>query len=268
MKGLLIAAAIAASLTGCASGYSQFYKELPDASEVVARRAQVAPERPIVERTSELDAMSIAMSYYAKGGYAPIGYASFNGAAGVSEAKAIKQAVEVGADLVVVTNPAYTGTNNSVIPITTPTSSTSYTNSSATAYGSGGVVNAYGQATTTTYGSQTNYIPVSTDRYDYGALFFVKPKQTFGMLVAPLSSEDRASNGTNQGVKVIGLVEGLPAYRADILVGDTIIEIDGKPVFTADEYRAAADRAALSREPLSFTLLRSGNRVVKAIRPN
>ncbi|KIQ21573.1 PDZ domain-containing protein [Xanthomonas campestris] len=267
MKRVFIATAIAVALAGCASGYSEFYKALPDAGATISQRESPAPTRPILEKTSQTDAMAIATSYYARGGYAPIGYASFNGAAGVSEDKAIKQAVAVGADLVVVTNPEYTGTNNSVVPITTPTTSTSYTNASATAYGTAGTVNAYGRSSTTTYGTQTNYIPISTDRYDYGAIFFVKPKQSFGMRVVPLNDVQRAANGTNQGVLVQALVEGMPAYRADVLVGDTVLEINGEPVFTAEDYVAAAVAASSSRTPITLTLLRSGNKISKTIQP-
>ncbi len=98
-----------------------------------------------------------------------IGYSSFNSGKTEKEASAVKQGVKVGTDLVLIVNPKYTGSNTASIPITSPTSTTSYTSGSATVYGQSGTTNIYGNSTTTTYGSETKYIPYTVRRYDYGA---------------------------------------------------------------------------------------------------
>jgi len=56
----------------------------------------------------------------------------FNSGRPESEDAAVRQGEEVGADLVLVLNPNYTGSVNSRVPITTPTTSTTYSNATAT----------------------------------------------------------------------------------------------------------------------------------------
>jgi hypothetical protein len=147
-------------LAGCASGYKSFYQPAigvtPEA--IAARRAGPPPATPILERSAPGNAETILASY-AKRGFGMIGHSIFNSGKSESESSALEQGKAVGADLVLVLNPQYTGSVTSNIPITIPTTTTSYTTGSATSYGSGGTATAYGNATTTSYGSHTTYIP-------------------------------------------------------------------------------------------------------------
>lgn len=223
--GLFFAAAL---LTGCASGYSQFYQAVDGATpEAIAEtRAAPAPAIPKLDRSA--DTPENIANAYARSGYVVIGYSSFNGAAGESEEGALAQGAKVGADLVVVVSPQYTNTVSSTIPLTLPTSQTSYTSGSATAYGPGGPVTAYGSATTTTYGSTTTYIPTSTDRFDYGAIYLVKRTYVFGANWRDLNDSERQKLQSNKGVYVLGVVNDSPAFNSDVLVGDIILSIDGQ----------------------------------------
>ena len=104
----------------------------------------------------------------------PIGYSSFTSGHRQKDDDAIDQGKKVGADLVLILDPQYAESVTTSVPLTTPTATTSYTNGMATAYGTGGSAVAFGNSTTTTYGTNTTYVPMTVNRYQYGALYLVK----------------------------------------------------------------------------------------------
>ena len=162
MKAFLCSA-LALCLGGCASGYSQFYTGATS-QRIAEVRAEPPAAAPVVVKTSSPPGDVIQS--YAQQGYGLIGSASFTSGRGESESGALQQAIKVGADLVVISNPEYVGTVQGVMPLTLPTSQTAFSTGTATATGPGGTVTAYGSGTTTTYGSSTTYIPYSVARYD------------------------------------------------------------------------------------------------------
>ena len=104
-------------------------------------------------------------------GYCLIGYSSFN-SSNAKSADAVRFAKKLGARYVfVMTELTSSSTIN--MPLTMPTTSTSYTSGNATAYGNGGMATGTYNGTTTTYGSQTTYIPIVKNRYDKIGLYFV-----------------------------------------------------------------------------------------------
>jgi len=246
-----------ATLAGCASGYSQFYQQAPDATPeaIAARRAGPAPEMPTLERSSPGDQATIE-SAYARRGYIVIGAESFNSGGRESENEAVEQGSKVGADLVLVMNPQYTGTVTSSVPITTPTSQTSYTTATATAYGPGGTVNAYGNAATTTYGSKTTYIPISVRRQDYTAVYFVKQKFTFGAFTRDLNDDERREIQSNKGAVILVVADETPAYTADFMQGDILVALDGQAISGQKGFVALLDQNA--GRTVEIDLVRSG----------
>jgi hypothetical protein len=216
-------------LAACSSGYSQFYTAVPGATPEMIAKVRAAPPLtiPLVERSPTVP----TQEQYARLGYAPIGYSSFSSGHSESENNAIAQGKKVGADLVVIVSPSYAGSVTSQLPITTPTSSTSYTTGSATAYGPGGSATAYGNARTTTYGSQTSYIPMTVNRYNYGAVYFIKRTYILGADLRDLTNEERAKLQSNSGLFVTAVVNDTPAFRNDVLAGDIIVKIDGQPIY-------------------------------------
>ena len=261
MKKTLIVL-LAMSLAACASGFSQFYTPIPGATpEVIAKtRAAPPPAIPLVERSPVVPDQDL----YARRGYGVIGYSSFSSGHNESEKSAIDQGVKVGADLVVIVNPSYAGSVTSQIPITTPTTSTSYSSGSATAYGSGGSVTAYGNSTTTTYGSKTNYIPVTTDRYNYGAVYFVKRSYIFGANWRDLTNEERAALQSNSGVYITSVVNDTPAFRGDFLAGDILVKVDGQVIYGQ---QAASDALSHKRgQDAALTIYRNGQFIEKTVR--
>lgn len=254
-------------LSSCSSGYKSFYTTVPGASPemVASQRAQPAPATPRVERLAPGDPQAIATAYNQRG-YQIIGYSSFNSGQNESEDAAIEQGKDVGADIVAIINPQYTGTVTSSIPITTPTTSTSRTSASATAYGPAGTATAYGNATTTTYGSSTTYVPVSVDRRDYGAVYLVKVKYKLGAYARDLSNEERQALQTNQGAVIYIIVDGEPAFHADLLPGDVVNSIGGTPTPNTEAFGKATAKHA--GELVDIRFKRKGADMVKQVRLN
>lgn len=263
----LLAVSLSLLVAGCVSGYKQFYQPAQGATPeaIAARRIAPPPATPIVERSQPTNSQSI-IDAYTKRGYAMIGHSAFNTGRPESEDSAVRQGQEVGADLVLILNPKYTGSVTSAIPITTPTTTTSYSSGTATAYGPGGTVTAYGTGTTTTYGSTTDYVPFTIHRSDYGAVFFVKRRYALGALVRDLNDAERQEFQSNKGAAVRLVVDGTPAFDADILVGDVIAAIDGVGISTArglnDLVRNRAGKL------VTVSIIRRGQHIEKSVQLN
>ncbi len=248
-------------LVACANGYSQFYTSVPGATPEVVAGIRVAPPPmiPIVEHSPTMP----DPAPYVRRGYVAIGLSSFNSGQKQSDQGAIAQGQKVGADLVVIVNPSYTGSITSQLPITTPTTSTSYTSGSATAYGAGGIVTAYGNSTTTTYGSRTTYIPMTVNRFDYGAVYFIKRRYSLGAIWRDLTNEERTALQSNSGVYVENVVNDSPAFLNDVLVGDIIVKIDGQTIYG----QQAASNALRQRriQEVELTIYRNGQFIEKKV---
>ena len=224
-------------LPSCLNPYAQFYRGLDDARLERAYEPQSGEIQ--IYGTSDFDSDRRGLM---RRGFMPIGQSSFNAAMGnVSERQLRAQASKIGAH-VVLTSSHYTNTVSGATPVQVPTTSTAYSHSSATAYGSGGTVTAYGNGTTTTYGTDTVMVPYSIERGEFQALYFAKMKMRAGIVIAPLSDEARKQLGSNAGVIADIVVEGSPAYSADVLPGDILISIGPDRIDSEASYRACLDK--------------------------
>jgi hypothetical protein len=252
------------SLTGCASGYSQFYQSYPQAEEAIARRESPPSTAPAAEQMyGDSDS---AFAQYARRGYVPIGFSSFNSGRAETDANAIAQGRRVGADLVLIIPPQYTNTVSGSIPLNMPTTSTSYTTGSATAYGSGGTATAYGSSTTTTYGTRTTYVPYSVTRFDFGAVYYVKSRPRFGAYYRDLTSEERQKLQSNKGVALTLVVNDSPAFHGDFLDGDIITSANGEPIAGVEGMSNLI--GANQGRNVSFTVVRGSTTQEKSVKLN
>lgn len=261
---LAIVAFATLTLVGCENGYSKFFVRAPGATPeaVAAGRSGSPPATPSLERTDQ--APKAVVEAYARHGYGIIGYSSFTSGRSASEDGAIKQGQAVGADLVVVMSPKYAGSVTTSIPITTPTSQTAYTTGTATAYGSnGGSATAYGNATTTTYGSRTTYIPMTVNREEFGAIYFVKEKYSFGASWRELTNDERQQIQSNSGLYITSIIDDSPAFNANVLVGDILLTINGRPVGSQEQ--AMKTFRALKGQTIQLTINRAGQLVTKSV---
>jgi len=259
----LVCVAATLVLSGCASGYSQFYRAADGSSpELLAqRRVAPAPKEPAVDHIGQVT--DDIWTAYARHGYVAIGQSAFNSGRPEPEANAVAQARKVGADLVIIIDPRYTGSTTSSIPLTVPKTTTSYTTANATAYGAGGTVNAYGNATTTTYGTQTTYIPMTVHRSDYGAVYLVKLKYSFGARFDDLSDAQRQQLKSNHGAVLKLIVNDTPAFRADFLPGDIVVAVDDAPTYNSAEFQRQLESSA--GKTINVTIVRDDQRLSKSV---
>jgi hypothetical protein len=250
-------------ISGCASGYSQFYRPVDRASteQLAQRRAAPAPKDPGVDCLNQLT--DEVWTAYARQGYVAIGQSAFNSGRAEPVSDAVAQARKVGADLVIVIDPRYTGSTTTSIPITVPTAATSYTTANATAYGSGGTVNAYGNSTTTTYGTQTTYVPMTVHRSDYGAVYLVKLKYGFGAQWNDLTDVQRQKLKSNHGAVLTLIVNDTPAFRADFLPGDIVVAVNDVPIYSGAELGRQIN--ANAGKTVNVSIVRDEQRLSKSV---
>lgn len=260
MKHIALCGALAL-LAGCVSGYEQFYRpNTAITSETLAtHRVAPAPAVPLADHVGSYSPQMVAT--YESNGYFPIGYSDFTSGMRQFGDGALSQGKKVGADLVVEIDPRYAGQVSTVLPISTPTTSTSYTTGTATAYGPYGSTTAYGNSTTTTYGTQTNFVPVTIQRVEYGAIYFVKIKTGWGVLATMLSDEQRQQLQSNHGLNINVVVRGSAAFESDILPGDILLTMAGEPVSMPDELHNIESRHL--GQTVSVSLYRGGQVISK-----
>jgi len=265
-KELVFVSLLLLHLVGCASadGYRDFYTAVPGVTPetVAGMRAAPPPSKPkVVHLAGRFDQNAQRECW--KEGFEVIGYASFTSGRRPDEDAAIDQAQKVGADLVVILGSEYAGSVTTSVPITTPTTTTSYTNGMATAYGTGGSAVAFGNSTTTTYGTNTTYVPMTVNRYQYGALYLVKWRSHLGIRERDLSDQERQALQTNRGVYVVSVVDGSPAYANDILPGDIITAVDGSRI---DGYANLNEQlSARGGQTVELAIIRQGKTISKVV---
>lgn len=259
----IVLSLLAFVLGGCANGYQQFYQSYPGATpETIAKiRTAPPPATPQVEHIPSMNAS--VFEAYAKQGYIALGHSAFNSGQRQPDTLAIDQGRAVGADLVVIVNPRYSGTVTTSVPITTPTTATSYSSGTATAYGPYGTVNAYGSGVATTYGTRTTYMPLVIHREDFGAVYFVKRRYVLGALFRDLNDAERQALQTNKGVVIMVVINDSPAFNADLLKDDIVSGINGQPVTSSHELSMVL--AADAGQVVSLSILRGDRRLEKSV---
>lgn len=217
MRKILFVSALLA-LSGCASAFETFYQPL--------NNTQVTPV-PGAHPTfyaSTGDPNQDVYSMFSLG-FAPIGHSDFTGGQ-VNTDAALSQGAKVGATAVVV-SAKYLRTDSGIVPITMPTTNTTYVSGTVRSTTPSYRAATY-SGTATTHGTETSYIPYSVDRYDQTAIYFAPlPKTGIGVLITPLTDADAQEAQTTVGGKVAAIRRGSPAAMADMIPGDIILSVSG-----------------------------------------
>jgi hypothetical protein len=266
MRNSLSALFLSLTLAGCATtdGYSQFYTPVPGATPEKIAETRAAPPASIPQVVHAGSSDENTKRRLVREGYAVIGYCSFTSGYRQNDDDAVDLGKKVGADLVVIFNTEYAGSVTSTVPLTTPTTTTSYTNGMATAYGTGGSAVAFGNSTTTTYGTNTTYVPQTVNRYQYGAAYLVKRRYRLGIASSrDLSDHERQELQTNRGVYVEAIVDGTPAYTSDILPGDIITAVDGSGIDSDTNFGELI--SARAGRTVELTIIRHGTTISKSV---
>ncbi|MBR5902386.1 PDZ domain-containing protein [bacterium] len=115
--------------------------------------------------------------------------------------------------------------------------------------------------------TQTKYVQKLVDIYSYAAFFFKRSGNAgIGLACSDLNSDAHARLGTNKGIIVDTVVRNTPAFYADILKDDVIIEFNGSPVYDTVSFNSmvAGNRGA----SLTLTIVRNGIAMPKTINLN
>ena len=238
---ILLAALLGVSfLTGCATNpYARFYQNYTNQWPVaVQQRLLPHSGEPRIIATSDFRTDG---RHLQEQGYVPIGIAAFSGGL-VGQQQLMWQAKAVSADIVLYsTQFSHTEAGVMALPLYQAGQTyTTQTYGTANAYGSGGYAygNYSGTSTTTTPGTfSTQYVPYSRQVYEQGALFWRRMKPgIFGARLAPIPDAMRSTLQRNTGVLVDIVMLDSPAFRANILEGDVIIQFADKPVETVQQF--------------------------------
>jgi len=268
VKSRIIFVIAGLALGGCVSGFEKFYRPLPGAEVVLQQAATMpSPPTPVLyayssnPKTDNMAAM--------EAGYVPIGESSFYGPANRSNAQqAIEQAKRVGAAMVLF-HTQYMDTLQGVIPFTVanpPVVSTVTTTGNVNSFGSGGFSNGTFNATSTVTspGGVSSYsVPYAVNRNTFDATYWVRQDPTkmhLGIRYINLPGEMRQKYQRNTGVFVTVVIRGTPAFRANLLEGDVISQINGEDV--VDGAWLGEEITKFNGQHVVFTVLR-GDQTLK-----
>ncbi|MET3287048.1 UNVERIFIED_ORG: hypothetical protein ABIC34_003869 [Sphingomonas sp. 1057] len=235
-----------------ANDWEKFFVAVPQEGAI---DATTAPE--ILQSSGDL---SRDLEGMFRRGFVPVGYSSFN--APNSKTKDGQRLAEKihARYLIVATN--LTSQRTGVIPLSTPTATTSYTRGVATAYGGGQSATGTYSGVTTTFGTQTNLVPFSVSRFDKTAVYFKEiPRKGAGLKIRDLTNEEMIAIGTRHALAVQFVRDNSPAYEADIFPGDIITLVNGE-LADAQHWRAAVN----GPQPMQVHILR--DRSAKDIKIN
>jgi len=255
------------ALTGCAqNGYSKFYQPYfdpqsppPQISDADLKYLE-KNETPQIFSSNNLPRdVLIARSKH----WMPIGYAAFNGKMGTQD-QVLSQAKAIGASMVLVSSQ-FTENRTITTPLFIPNNQTTYYNGTTNGqvygnYGNNATFNSNTTGSATTYG--TTVVPMThvQSRYDQQAVYFAPflKKLRFGIGVDNLTPELRAKYERNTGA-LIGIVyEDTPAFKANILPGDILTEIDGKSVESAPQAMNLMNNTQPANGLSTLKILRNG----------
>lgn len=219
------------------------------------------PSGPPQIETVALAQYQDATVRYMERGFARIGIASFSGPPGTRE-QAIEQAQKVGAEFVLIGSEYSRSAQVSIPSLSVQPGQTFTTQEHGNITGNTfqGGTTAYnygtysGSATTTTFPTfQTQYTPVDVPIYSQVATFWRRAKPPiFGAQFAPLPEDIRAKLERNTGVLVAAIIEGSPAFRANIIRGDVITQFGDTPIDTVQNLLDATRANAGQRIPVTI----------------
>lgn len=248
---------LALLLGSCANPYAQFFNPSPTPVPPDRVDAAAAAAPAIYNYSANPDADAQAMM---ENGFGYLGASSFNTGQRVTKSELLDQAKKVGAAAILVKSQ-FTNSVSSAIPFSVyhpgqlVTSNTNgnfnaYNNSGGSAYGN------YSGTTTTQLPGQTSttYIPYTVNRFNYMATYWVKLKPPrLGVGVVDLPQDVRQRLQRNTGAMINFVVNGSPAFKANLLRSDIITSCNGTDVTDAKQFLSTL---AESSNELQLVVLR------------
>ena len=178
-------------------------------------------------------------------GFSQIGGAGFLGDA--TEAQLVEHAKSVQAERVLI-SVEYSHTERGATPTYTYQPGTKYRSTHSGTVTSGGSRGSYSGSSTTWIPAtliHSGYEPYENRIYKHGASFWQRSKPgILGVLFGPIPDNMRAALQRNTGVHIEVITTDSPAFKANILRGDVVIQLAGKPTTTADEFKKCIEEHA------------------------
>jgi len=253
---------VVTALSGCASPFQKFYNGSLDAKTLSAYDKSYVVKGGVIPIYSTNDPTADVRTLGIKG-FVVLGSSSFYATENkVNEDDARKFGEKIGAHIILVQSK-YKDTVSGVTPLILPNTTTSYSTGNASAYGYGNHVTAQGSSVTSTYGTQTTYIPYSSNRSDYLVVYLCKFSPRLGIVPMELADDERKSINTNSAVKVDYAIEGTTAFLADVFPGDILLRINDQPVAGIDSFISLIDKYQGS--DAKFHFVRDGKEIDKVI---
>ncbi len=250
----LSAVALLIVLTGCATNwYAKSYQDYRPPSELVKSLPEGA--NPLIIHVEyDRGAREEAAKDLLRKNFIVIGESAFY-AADATDEQLKNHARNIGAEAVLHSSK-FSETKSGVVGVPQYNPGQSYRSSFS---GYSGGRHFYGSGTTTTPGSfSTQYVPYSVDLHEYSVLYFAKSetKRRFGFNFRDLNPKEKLSLESNVGVAIDVVLNGSPAYEANLLEGDIITAIAGRKVTDAQSMKKLLDEAPAGS--VAFQIVRKG----------
>jgi hypothetical protein len=250
---------VLAALGGCAAnGFAKYYTPNRGSEYFVTSPYYIKPPAVPKLYAHGNDVKSDAKRLQ-EDGYALLGTSSFFGPSKIgTKEDAIAQGKKIGAALIMAKS-SYKDTLTGTVPLTLPNAPQVATvNTSGTVYGNGGSGSYNSTSFVTMPGGSTTYnIPYSVSRSDFFASYWVQfdaSKMIFGAFWAPLPDEVRSRLQRNTGLIVAAVVNGTPAFRANVLGGDVLTQINGEDIVDVRGFTEQLKK--LSAQTVEFKIIR------------
>jgi len=239
-----IALGLAVVVSGCGNPYrSNYLSTIEKWPKGVTSRVLPPTDPPKLLTSTDLRKDSLSML---ESNHVMIGRSKFRSPS-IDESQALDQAKKIGAWVVLV-NHKYVDTVTESVPVNEYIPDQRVDTTETTVIHDGGEnpkVILKDTSTVVQGEFRTTYMDRNTEYYDYTATFWAKAKPPlFGVLVKALDEETKASLGSNKGVLVTGVITGSPAWDADFLKRDILVEIAGEPIRDPDHFFDVVERNA------------------------
>jgi C-terminal processing protease CtpA/Prc len=191
------------------------------------------PNIYIYSNVSDLDK---AIAELMVDGYIDIGISSFYGVDRDNLNSQIKEQSQLIKACKIVVYSSYRNTMSGNYALQTPR----IQSSTSPISGNVGSTQFYGTINTTTYGTNTSYVPYSYEVYNNTVYFMNKATgYRTGMIVQNLTDSLKQSINSNKGVYVYIVVKGTTAYNAEIVPGDIVTKIGLNNIKDTTDYQTA-----------------------------
>jgi hypothetical protein len=282
MKNRVPILALILLFSGCATNYFERFYQDKVAADAIGYYLPYSGKSQVFGSSDQAqDSIHLL-----ENGYLLLGDSSFVTPAKTTIEMLKSYAKQVGADVVLWTS-SYQGQVQANLPMMQYNPGPSYTATSsgtgtATAFGPAGSATAFGsysgRTTVTTPGNfSMAMMAMNLPRYSHYASFWRKGVPPLvGIRCAELSTELKQKLQRNGGEYVVAVVNGSPAFVANILPGDIITKMGDFEILTPDMavgpdftvYRGSAQVGIFRGKTLIVTLIRNGQEKTVTLKAN